>query len=127
MAVSTVVAMSFAVTPSCAARCGSILKVIAGPLTTTAMVEVLHDGAPVRRLAVQVRLNLSERAARPGVARGSIVTLVIQRGSATVSANGVALQDSEIGKTASFKVQPTGRIVQARIESASMAMVLEQP
>jgi len=99
----------------------------AGPLTTTAMVEFLHDGAPVRRVAVQVRLNVSERAARPGVARGSIVTLVIQRGSATVSANGVALQDSEIGKTASFKVQPTGRIVQARIESAGMAMVLEQP
>jgi hypothetical protein len=99
----------------------------AGPLTTTAMVEFLHDGAPVRRVAVQVRLNVSERAARPGVARGSIVTLVIQRSSATVSANGVALQDSEIGQTASFKVQPTGRIVMARIESASLAMVLEQP
>jgi hypothetical protein len=98
-----------------------------GPLTTTAMVEFLHDGAPVRRLAVQVRLNVSERAARPDVARGSILTLVIERGSATVSANGVALQDSEIGKTASFKVQPTGRIVQARIDSASRATVLEQP
>lgn len=99
----------------------------AGPLTTTAMVEFLHDGAPVRRVAVQLRLNVSERAARPGVARGSIVTLVIQRASATVSANGVALQNSEIGQTASFKVQPTGRIVQARIESASLATVLEQP
>ena len=97
-----------------------------GPLTTTAMVEFLHDGAPVRRLAVQVRLMLSERAARPGVARGSVVTLVIQRASATVSANGMALQDSEIGQTASFKVQPTGRIVQARIESASLAIVLER-
>jgi len=96
-----------------------------GPSTTTAMVEFLHDGAPVRRVAVQVRLLLSERAARPGVQRGSLITLVIQRASATVSAQGVALQDSEIGQTASFKVQPTGRIVQARIESAQLATVLE--
>jgi hypothetical protein len=99
----------------------------AGPLTTTAMVEFLHEGAPVRRVAVQVRLLLSERAAQPGVRRGAIVTLVIQRASARVSANGVALQDSEIGQTAPFRVQPTGRVVQARIESASMASVLEQP
>jgi hypothetical protein len=98
-----------------------------GPLTTTAMVEFLHDGAPVRRVAVQVRLLLSERAARPGVQRGAIVTLVIQRSSATVSAQGVALKDSEIGQTAPFRVQPTGRVLQARIESASVAIVLEQP
>jgi hypothetical protein len=98
-----------------------------GPLTTTAMVEFLHEGAPVRRLAVQVRLQLSERAARPAVRRGAIVTLVIQRSSATVSARGVALQDSEIGQTAPFRVQPTGRVVQARIESASVATVLDQP
>lgn len=96
-----------------------------GPSTTTAMVEFLHDGALVRRVAVQVRLLLSEQAARPGVQRGSPITLVIQRGSATVSAQGVALQDSEIGQTASFRVQPTGRIVQARIESAQLATVLE--
>jgi flagella basal body P-ring formation protein FlgA len=76
---------------------------------------------------LQVRLVLSEQAARAPVPRGSTITLVIQRGSATVSANGVALQDSEIGQTATFKVQPTGRIVQARIESASMATVLERP
>jgi Chaperone for flagella basal body P-ring formation len=96
-----------------------------GPSTTTAMVEFLHDGAPVRRVAVQVRLLLSERAARPGVQRGSLITLVIQRASATVSAQGVALQDSEIGQTASFKVQATGRIVQARIESVNLATVLD--
>src|SRR5205085_1752501 len=35
MAVATVLAMSVAVTPSCAARCGSTLKIIAGPLIVT--------------------------------------------------------------------------------------------
>jgi hypothetical protein len=98
----------------------------AGPSATTAMVEILHDGQPVRRVAVQVRLMLSEQAARAQVPRGARITLVIQRASATVSAQGVALQDAEIGQTASFKVQPTGRIVMARIESASTATVLEQ-
>jgi hypothetical protein len=97
-----------------------------GPNTTTAMVEILHDGQPVRRVAVQVRLLLSEKAARAQVPRGSVILLIIQRGSATVSAQGVALQDAEIGQTAPFKVQPTGRIVQARIESASTATVLTQ-
>lgn len=97
-----------------------------GPSTTTAMVEILHDGQPIRRVAVQVRLLLSEKAARAQVPRGSVVTLIIQRGSATVSAQGVALQDAELGQTAPFKVQPTGRIVHARIESASTATVLSQ-
>jgi flagella basal body P-ring formation protein FlgA len=90
------------------------------------MVEILHDGQPVRRVAVQVRLMLSEKAARAQVPRGSVILLTIQRGSATVSAQGVALQDAEIGQTAPFKVQATGRIVQARIESASTAAVLDQ-
>jgi hypothetical protein len=97
-----------------------------GPSTTTAMVEILHDGQPVRRVAAQVRLLLSEQAARAHVPRGSVITLVIQRASATVSAQGVALQDVEIGQTAPFKVQPTGRVVQARVESATVAAVLEQ-
>lgn len=97
----------------------------AGPSATTAMVEILHDGQPVRRVAVQVRLLLSEQAARAQVPRGTVITLVIQRASATVSAQGVALQDAEIGQTAPFKVQPTGRIVQARVESANTAAVLE--
>ena len=78
----------------------------AGPSATTAMVEILHDGQPVRRVAVQVRLLLSEQAAREQVPRGSVITLVIQRASATVSAQGIALQDAEIGQTAPFKVQP---------------------
>lgn len=97
----------------------------AGPSATTAMVEILHDGQPVRRVAVQVRLLSSEQAARAQVPRGTLITLVIQRASATVSAQGVALQDAEIGQTASFKVQPTGRIVRARIESGNIAAVVE--
>lgn len=102
-----------------------VLAKRAGPSTTTAMVDILHDGQPVRRVAVQVRLLLSEQAARAQVPRGTVVTLVIQRASATVSAQGVALQDAEIGQTAPFKVQPTGRIVQARVESANVAAVVE--
>ncbi|HKO93260.1 MAG TPA: flagella basal body P-ring formation protein FlgA, partial [Polyangiaceae bacterium] len=86
----------------------------AGPVTTTVTVEILHEGSVVKRMPVQVRLELSEKAARPLIARGSVVTLVVERGAATVSARGVALSDAELGQLVPFRVQPTGRVVQAR-------------
>jgi hypothetical protein len=98
-----------------------------GPVTTTATVEILHEGSVVRRVPVQLRLELSERAARPLIARGGVITLVVERGTATVSARGVALSDAELGQLAPFRVQPTGRVVQARVQSATQAQVMDQP
>lgn len=99
----------------------------AGPVTTTATVEILHEGSAVRRVPVQLRLDLSERAARPLIARGGVVTLVIERGLASVSARGIALSDAELGQLVPFRVQPTGRVVQARVQSAELARVMDQP
>lgn len=99
----------------------------AGSVTTTATVEILHEGSAVRRVPVQLRLELSERAARPLIARGAVVTLVIERGLASVSARGTALSDAELGQLAPFRVQPTGRVVQARVQSAELARVMDQP
>ena len=97
----------------------------AGPTTSTAMVDILLDGALVRRVPVLVRLSIDASAARPDVPRGRTVTLVIERRSATISTDGVALRDAAIGEVAPFKVQHTGRVINARIKSAGVAQVLE--
>jgi Chaperone for flagella basal body P-ring formation len=97
----------------------------AGPTTTTAMVDILLDGALARRVPVLVRLSLDGSAARPDVPRGHTLTLVIERRSATISTDGVALRDTAIGEVAPFKVQHTGRVINALVKSAGVAQVLE--
>lgn len=98
-----------------------------GPQSSTVLVDVLHEGNLVRRLSLVVRLVMSEQAARPAVRKGQSLTLVISRRTATISAQGVALRDAERGQIAPFKVQSTGRVVLARIESAELAAVVEGP
>lgn len=97
----------------------------AGRVTSTALVDWMHDGVLVRREPVLIRLVISETAARADVPRGHTVTLMIERKSAIISAHGVALRDTEIGQIAPFKVQRTGRVVQARVTSQAVAIVQE--
>jgi hypothetical protein len=97
----------------------------AGAVTTTALIDFLHEGTLVRRVPFLVRLVMSERAALPDVPRGHVLSLVISRRGATVSTNGVALKPADIGQIGLFRVQRTGRVVQARIESSAVALVVE--
>jgi hypothetical protein len=97
----------------------------AGPTTTTALVDILLDGVLVRRVPVLVRLTIAGSAARAAVPRGHALTLVIERRSATISTDGIALRDAEIGEVAPFKVQRTGRVLNALVKSQGMAQVLE--
>lgn len=98
-----------------------------GQFASTALIDFLHDGTLARRVPVLLRLVMSAEAARPDVPRGHVLTLVIERRSATISTQGVALRDAEIGELAQFKVQRTGRVVSARIESDGVAVVVESP
>lgn len=97
----------------------------AGPLTTSGTIEIVHEGAVVGRMPLTLQLVISEGAARADVPKGSDLTLVIARSSATISARGVAMQDAEIGQIALFKVPLTGKVLRARVESADRAVVLE--
>jgi hypothetical protein len=97
----------------------------AGPLTTSGMIEIVHEGAVVGRMPLTLQLVISEGAARADVPKGSDVTLVIARKAATISARGVAMQDAEIGQIALFKVPLTGKVLRARVESADRAVVME--
>jgi hypothetical protein len=97
----------------------------AGPVTTTAMVDVLLDGLASRRVPILVRLTISASAARADVPRGQSLELVIERGSATISMSGIALRDTAIGEVGAFKVQRTGRVINALVKSAGVAQVQE--
>lgn len=96
-----------------------------GPTTTTAMVDVLLDGLLVRRVPILVRLTISASAARADVPRGHSLELYIEHGSATISMSGVALRDTAIGEVGPFKVQRTGRVINALVRSAGLAQVQE--
>lgn len=95
-----------------------------GTLTVTASVDLTHEGSVVARLPVTLELLLSQEAAQPLVRKGSRVDLMIQRGQARISASGVALDDAELGETRSFRVSSTSKVLRARIESATLAVVV---
>lgn len=98
-----------------------------GPITTTALCDFEHEGALARRVPVLLRLTMNAQAARPLVVRGHVLTLVIERRSATISTQGIALRDAELGEVAQFKVQRTGRVVSARVQADGTALVVEGP
>lgn len=97
----------------------------AGSWNTAATIEVLHDGATIRRVPTLVRVVISAAAARADVPRGQGVTLVIRRHSATISTRGLALKDADVGEVVPFRVLRTGRVVRGRVESKSLAEVLD--
>jgi hypothetical protein len=95
-----------------------------GPATLTAIVELMHDGEVSSRLPVTLLVSVSERAATPLVYKGARVDLVIARGSARISASGIALEAAEAGEIASFKVSTTQKVLRARVESSTRALVV---
>jgi hypothetical protein len=98
-----------------------------GTQSTNVLCDFMNDGSFVRRVPVVARVLASADSVRPKVPRGAVVTLVIERPMASVSAHGVALKDANPGEIAPFRVQPTGHVVLARIESESRALVVEEP
>jgi hypothetical protein len=98
-----------------------------GTQSTNVLCDFMNDGSFVRRVPVVARVLASADSVRPKVPRGAVLTLVIERPMASVSAHGVALKDANPGETAPFRVQPTGHVVLARIESESRALVVEEP
>lgn len=95
-----------------------------GEATLTASVDLLHDGVVTLRLPVTLSVEQSAEAAAPLVRKGARVDLVIARGPARISASAVALQDAELGETCSFRVSSTSKILRARVESPTLALVV---
>lgn len=95
----------------------------AGLVTTSGTIELSVDGHVVARAPVAVYLRLTERAAEPTVQRGGRIELVIERGSARVTAIAEALADTDVDEVGRFRVVSTRKILSARVESARVARV----
>jgi Chaperone for flagella basal body P-ring formation len=96
----------------------------AGPFRTAVIVPIVTGGQVAARVTVMATLDVSDAAARPDVARGSRVTLVIDRRSARIGAAGIALADADVGDVGEFRVDKTGRVVRARLDATDLAMVI---
>lgn len=95
-----------------------------GVFRTAVIVPIVADGEVTARVTVSVTLDVSDAAARPDVARGSRVTLVIDRRSARIGAPGIALADTDVGDVAEFRVDKTARVVRARLDATDLASVV---
>jgi hypothetical protein len=96
----------------------------AGELTITASADLLHEANVVARVPVTLVLELDRQAAAPLVQKGARLDLVIARGAARISAAGVALDDADLDEVRSFRVSSTGKVLRARVESATRAVVV---
>jgi hypothetical protein len=98
-----------------------------GPFRTTANVQMVADGSVVARIPVPIVLEISEAAARPDVARGTRIGLVIDRRSLRIMTQGACLLDANIGDVVNVLVVPTNRVVKAKITSRDEAHMVEGP
>jgi hypothetical protein len=96
-----------------------------GPFRTTANVQMVSDGEIVARIPVPVVLEVSEEAARPDVARGTRIGLVIDRRSLRIMTQASCMLDANIGDVVSVLVVPTNRVVKAKITSRDEAQMVE--
>ncbi len=95
----------------------------AGPHRSTATLEFVAEGRTQARVSATLHLDISEDAARPDIAKGAQIMLVIRRGTATISTAGTALKGGDIGETIQFRVVKTGRVIRARVDSPRRASV----
>jgi hypothetical protein len=96
----------------------------AGDATLTASVDLMHEGSVAHRLPVTLQVVMSEEAAAPLIRKGARVDLVIARGPARISASAVALDDADLGDVRSFRVSSTHKVLRARVESSTLALVV---
>ncbi|MBI4957343.1 MAG: flagella basal body P-ring formation protein FlgA [Myxococcales bacterium] len=99
----------------------------AGTFRTTARVELWQDGQIVSRLAVPVELEVSEEAARPDIARGASLTVVVRRGAVEIGAAAVAGTDGRVGDVVQVTLRATNRVVRATLLSSDRALLEGRP
>jgi hypothetical protein len=97
-----------------------------GTVHTTAMVELSIDGRIEQRLSLPIVLDLDERPKPVEVDRGTSVVLVINLGSAKVSATAITLQSTAVGSVALFRVLKTRKTLRARLLTTSTAEVVSE-
>lgn len=98
-----------------------------GEQKTSATIEIASDGVSVAHVPAMIVVNVSAEAARPDVARGASIAIVIEEHGVHVSAAGSVLSDANVGDVVGVQVASTGRTLRARIVSRSEARVEGRP
>ncbi len=96
-----------------------------GTWSTTAMLNLGGGNAPVARVAVPVQLTISTAAAKPDVARGAALMLVVQRGTVEVRVRGFAGADADLGEVFPVQLRPSGRVVRAKLVTPKKAVAVD--
>jgi hypothetical protein len=96
-----------------------------GTFRTTITVEMVSENQVVARVPVPTILEVSEDAARPDVARGSRIGLVVDRRSLRITTQGSCLFDANVGDVVSVLVVSTNRVVKAKVTSRDEAQIVE--
>ncbi|MEZ4224515.1 MAG: flagella basal body P-ring formation protein FlgA [Polyangiaceae bacterium] len=95
-----------------------------GTTTITVTLEWHADGAVAARAPVAAVLDIDETGARPTVARGARVYLIIEKGAARIAATAVALADADEDEIGRFRVESTQKVMRARVVSPTTARVV---
>lgn len=94
-----------------------------GAVRVAFTVEFPVSGDVPVRVPVTATVQIASDAARPAVARGSKVSLTIQRGSARITADALTMADGEIGDELRFRVASTGKVLRGVLVSPTTALV----
>lgn len=97
----------------------------AGRVRVTITVEFVDDGKVAARVPLSASVQVSEEAARPDVAKGTTIRLLLTRGAVTITAPGVLLADANVGDTVRATIRPTGKTVRVVVTSPDSAKVTE--
>jgi hypothetical protein len=94
-----------------------------GAVRVAFTVEFPVSGDVPVRVPVTATLQIASDAARSAVARGTKVSLTIQRGSARIAADALTLSDGDIGDELRFRVASTGKVLRGVLVSPTTAIV----
>jgi hypothetical protein len=96
-----------------------------GAVSTNATLAFETDGETTAKVVVPIELMLSEDAAKPEVAHGAQIQLVVKRGLVEVATSAIAGADGDAGDVISVTVQASNRVLRARVQDATHAVALE--
>jgi hypothetical protein len=97
----------------------------AGTFATMAIAALFVGDDVIARLPVPIELAVSADGATFDVARGTTVTLVIQRSLVEIRTPSFATADADIGDPIAVQLRPSGRVVRARLVSKDTALAID--
>ena len=96
-----------------------------GKWSTAVTVRLVRGDLLVASFGATVDFDVSAAAAKPDVARGASVTLVVRHGRVEVRVRGFADTDADVGQVFPVRLRPSDKVVQARLETADRAIAVE--